>query len=146
MRISDWSSDVCSSDLSPASARSPSRSWTDEPDADAADAGLRPGDLGGQAHQDRLDVAAGLQAEQRAAVMQQVELDVAAAPNQLVASLRLGPAIVHVPLDEARVDVEECLSDVAGEGEVGLEVAVEIVVDDAADAARAVAELGRAHA
>src|SRR3546814_12833887 len=85
---------------------------------------------------DRLDVAAGLQAEQRAAVMQQVELDVAAAPNQLVASLRLGPAIVHVPLDEARVDVEECLSDVAGEGEVGLEAAVEIVVEDAADAAR----------
>src|SRR3546814_6045346 len=82
---------------------------------------------------DRLDVAAGLQAEQRAAVMQQVELDVAAAPNQLVASLLLGPAIVHVPLDEARVDVEECLSDVAGEGEVGLEAAVEIVVEDAAD-------------
>src|SRR3546814_5564251 len=92
---------------------------------------------------DRLDVAAGLQAEQRAAVMQQVELDVAAAPNQLVASLRLGPAIVHVPLDEARVDVEECLSDVAGEGEVGLEAAVEIVVEDAADAARLVAVLDR---
>src|SRR3546814_15645406 len=65
----------------------------------------------------------------------------AAAPNQLVASLRLGPAIVHVPLDEARVDVEECLSDVAGEGEVGLEAAVEIVVEDAADAARLVAVL-----
>src|SRR3546814_3993060 len=67
MRISDWSSDVCSSDLAirrvgrgerspsqnswPASKRRPSRNWADEEDATRGDSGrrdhpatIRPGD------------------------------------------------------------------------------------------------------
>ena len=46
-----------------------------------------PAHLGRQRHQDRLDIAAGHQAELGAAVVQQVELDVAAAPHQLVLAL-----------------------------------------------------------
>ena len=46
-----------------------------------------PARLGRQRHQDRLDVAAGHQAELGAAVVQQVELDIAAAAHQLVLAL-----------------------------------------------------------
>ena len=41
-----------------------------------------------------------------------------------------------MPPDQLRVDVEERLADVLGEREMALEVAFEIVVEDAADAAR----------
>ena len=47
---------------------------------------LAPGRLGRQAHQDRVDVAAGAQAEQGAAVVDQVELGIAAAPFELLAA------------------------------------------------------------
>src|SRR5216683_2545317 len=97
----------------------------------------RPPNLGRQGHQDRLDIAAGHQAELGAAVVQQVELDVAAAPHQLVFALGFRPRLVHVPAHQLGIDREEGLADVAGEGEVAGEVAaVEIVVKDAADAAR----------
>jgi hypothetical protein len=43
-------------------------------------------------HQDRLDIAAGLQTERRAAVVEQVELDIAAATNELMAPLLGRPA------------------------------------------------------
>ena len=54
---------------------------------------LWPGRLRGQRHQDRLDIAAGLEAEQGAAVVEQVELDIAAAADQLVAALLVGPRL-----------------------------------------------------
>src|SRR6516164_1423008 len=57
---------------------------------------LWPLHLGRQRHQDRLDVAAGHQAEPGAAVVQQVELDVAAAPHELVLALGRRPRLVHV--------------------------------------------------
>ena len=73
---------------------------------------------------------------------EQVELDVAAAPDQLAPALLRRPGRVHVAADDARIDFEEGGADVAGEGEVGVPVAgVEIVVEDAADAARLVAVL-----
>ena len=50
-----------------------------------------PADFRGQAHQNGFDVAAGFQAESSAAVVQQVEFDVAAAPDQLMLALRAGP-------------------------------------------------------
>src|SRR3546814_5331372 len=104
MRISDWSSGVCSSDLrsggSPrtsrptagpvwrACARSPTASHPSSPRRPAPDRRLRPGGFRRQAHEDRLDVAAGLQAEPGAAVVEQVELGVAAEAEELVAALR----------------------------------------------------------
>ena len=69
--------------------------------------------------------------------MQQVELDVTAAAHELVLAFGRGPRLVHVSAHDLRVDGEEGLADVAGEGEVALEIAaVEIVIEDAADAAR----------
>ncbi len=53
---------------------------------------LRPFHLGRQAHQDGLDVAAGLQAEQCSPVVDQVELNIAAAAHQLLLTLVRRPA------------------------------------------------------
>ena len=50
-----------------------------------------PADFGRHGGQDRLDVAAGLEAEHGAAVVEQVELDVAAAADQLLVAVGLGP-------------------------------------------------------
>src|SRR3546814_12900911 len=84
-----------------------------------------------QADEGRLDVAAGLQAELGAAVVEQVELGVAAAADKLVAALLLGPGRLHVPAHQLRVDLQEGAADVLGEGEVGQPVAaVEIVVEE----------------
>src|ERR1700759_4335503 len=58
--------------------------------------GLGPARFRWQRHQDRLNVAAGHQAEPGAAIVQQVELGVAAAPHQLVLTLGVGPWLVHV--------------------------------------------------
>src|SRR3990172_10536147 len=85
-------------------------------------------------HQDGLDVAAGLEAEGRAAVVEQVELDIAAAPDELVAALLVGPGSVHVAAHQPGIDVEEGQADIAQEGEVGLPVAAsEVVEEDAAN-------------
>src|SRR6185312_11618020 len=103
---------------------------------------LRPGHHRRQGHQDRLDIAAGLQAEDGAAIVEQVELDIAAAAHQLMLAVLLGPAFLHVAPDERRIDVEEGQSDVARKGEIALPIAaVEIIVEDAADAARLAAML-----
>ena len=72
-----------------------------------------------QAHQDGVDVAAGLEAEQGAAVVEQVELDVAAAEfEQLAACRRRSNGVSIRAPDDLREDVEERLADVAGEGEM----------------------------
>ena len=90
-----------------------------------------------QRHQDRLDAAARLQAEQRAAVVEQVELDVAAA-----AELLEGPLL-------ARCTARPCGGGRSAgtrrgnaspqsrtKAKSALEVAFEVVEEDAADAAR----------
>src|SRR4051794_41075025 len=51
-------------------------------------------------------------------------------------TLRVGPGPVHVPADELRVDIEERLADALGEGEIPLEVAFQVIVEDASDPAR----------
>src|SRR5215210_7185031 len=89
-----------------------------------------------QAHQDRVDVAAGLQAEQSAAVVEQVELDVAAAELEQPLHFFGGKWRRHALPDDLGEDVEECLADVAGEGEVGVEMPFEMVEENAADSAR----------
>src|ERR1700730_10741516 len=102
----------------------------------------RPRHFRRQGHQYGVDVAAGLEAEGGAAVVKQVELDIAAAADELVAALLRGPGLFHVAAHERGIDGEERLAHLLGEGEVALPVAaVDIVVEDTADAARLVAVL-----
>src|SRR5690606_14205453 len=102
-----------------------------------------PGRQRRQAHQDGIDIAAGLEPEQRAAVVDQVELGIAPAPFELAAPVGLVERRRHPPSHQPGEDVEERLADVAGEGEILREsrplagrVAFEMVVEDAADPAR----------
>src|SRR3546814_8297560 len=55
-----------------------------------------------QAHQDRVDIAAGLEPEQRAAIIDQVEFGIAAAPDELCLALFLGKGRRHPPPHEDR--------------------------------------------
>src|SRR5690606_16101389 len=90
----------------------------------------------------RFGASARLQAEQRAAVVDEVELDVAAAPVQLELALAFAEGRRPAPFDDRQVGVEERIADAAREREAALEAAVvEIVEEQAADAARFVAML-----
>src|SRR6266404_5932351 len=101
-----------------------------------------PRRFGRQRHQDRLDIAAGLQPEHRAAVVQQVELDVAAAADELMAALLGGPGEPHARPHDRREDGEQGVSDRSDKDEVALPVAaVEVVEEDPAGAARFAAVL-----
>src|SRR5207248_5985628 len=77
-----------------------------------------------------------LQAEQRAAVVDQVELDVAAAAVLLERLLLRRVRLRLAPPGDRQVGVEEVVAAVAHEGEQPAEVALEAVEEDAADAAR----------
>src|SRR5438132_7771160 len=97
----------------------------------------RPGRFGGERHQDRLDIAAGLQTECGAAVVEQVELDVAAAADELMTALFGRPGEPHPGPHDGRENGEDGVSDRSEEGEVALPVAaIEIVEEDPAGAAR----------
>src|ERR1700693_4144321 len=76
-----------------------------------------------QRGQDRLDIAAGLEAENGAAVVEQVELDIAAAADQLLFALGLVPRVCEIAPHQFGIDVPEGAADLAGEGEIGLPVA-----------------------
>src|SRR3546814_13474043 len=93
MRISDWSSDVCSSDLRAHRATSsPDPALLQERRALRKRGALfLSGPFGErrQAHQDRVDIAAGLEPEQSPAVVYEVEFGIAPEPDQL--RLALGP-------------------------------------------------------
>ena len=54
--------------------------------------------------QDRVDIAAGAQAEDRAAVVEQVELDIAAAAHELLVALGLGPGLGEIASHQLRID------------------------------------------
>src|SRR5207244_2520925 len=92
-----------------------------------------------QRHQDALDPAAGLQPEERAAVVQQVELDVPAAAEQLEPPLPLRVRQRLAAADDRQVRVQERLAGVADKGERLFEIALDVIEEDAADAARLVA-------
>src|SRR6266436_2077461 len=97
----------------------------------ASEALLRPRRFGRQRHQDRLDIAAGLQTEHRPTVVKQVELDVAAAADELMAALLGGPGEPHARPHDGRDDGEDGVTDRSEEGEVALPVAaVEVVEED----------------
>src|SRR5690606_21976335 len=79
-----------------------------------------------QAHQDRLAAAAGLEAEQGAAVPEQVELDVAPAPVELELALAFAVPRVATAFDDRHVRVEETVADRAQVVEIALEVRVQV--------------------
>ena len=95
------------------------------------------------ATQDRLGAPAGLQPEQRAAVVDQIELDVAAAAIRLEFPLALAVGQRPPPFDDRRVGGEEVVADRLRQCERELEVALgKIIEEDSADAARLGAVLG----
>ena len=97
----------------------------------------RPFHLRRQRGQDRIDVAAGLQPEDGAAVVEQVEFDIAAAADQLLLAIGRRPRRVEIAPHQLGIDFQEGAADVLGEGEIGVPVAAVVpVVEDAADAAR----------
>src|SRR5437870_7098321 len=97
---------------------------------------LGPGRLRRQGHQDRLDIAAGAQPEPGAAVVEQVEFDIAAAAHQLMLPLLRRPGPVHPRPHDTREDREKGFPDGPDKGEVALPIsAVEIIEKDPADAA-----------
>src|SRR5205823_5644888 len=96
-----------------------------------------PGRFGRERHQDRFDIAAGPQAEAGAAVVEQVELDVTAAADQLVTALFGGPRAVHPCPRDRRKDREKRFADRPDKSEIAFPVAArEIVEENPAGAAR----------
>src|SRR5207253_9192955 len=93
-----------------------------------------------QRGENRFDIAPGFEPEQRAAVMEQVELDVAAAAHQLLLALGFRPGLCPIAPDELRVDAQEGASDFPGEDKIRFPIAAVVpIVKNAADAARLVA-------
>src|SRR5436190_5139129 len=90
--------------------------------------------------QDRLYVAARLQAEDGASVVEQIEFNVASAPDQLFFTVGRVPRRVEIAPDEFGIDLQKGAADILGKGEVGIPVAgIVPVVEDSADAARLLA-------
>src|SRR5262249_41192046 len=92
-----------------------------------------------QRGEDRVDVAAGLEAEHCAAVVEQVELDVTAAADELLLALGLVPGLREIGPNDLWVDLQECPADILGEGESRRPAALALrrrqpVVEDATDA------------
>src|SRR3546814_12414279 len=94
-----------------------------------------------QAKQERVAAAAGRDPEQRAAVQQQVELDVAAGPVELELALAFAVRRVAAALDDRHVRVEETVADRAQVVEVAFEIRVQVVEEQPAHATRFVAVL-----
>src|SRR5262245_38918219 len=101
---------------------------------------VAPGRERRQRGEDRLAASPGLQPEARAAILQQVELDGAAAPPELEVALALAPERVLAPRQDRLIGGQEVLGHAAQEREGALEAALAPVVEEqAADAARLVA-------
>ena len=83
----------------------------------------RPFHFGRHRRQDRIDIAAGFQTENGAAVVEQVEFDIAAAPDQLLLAIGRRPRRVEIAPHQFGIDLQEGAADVLGEGEVGIPVA-----------------------
>src|SRR3546814_18726116 len=60
-----------------------------------------------QAHQDRIDIAAGLEAEQRAAAIDEVDFGIAAAPDQLLLPFGVGSGEATPATPDLREEVQE---------------------------------------
>src|SRR6266567_938423 len=93
-----------------------------------------------QRHQDRFGATVGLQAEQRSAIVDEIEFDVAATPIRLEFTLARDVRLVLAPREDRLVGRQEMIADAARESEAVLEPAIaQIVVEDPANAAWLVA-------
>src|SRR5665213_3085570 len=89
-----------------------------------------------QRHQDCFGAPVRLQPEQRAAVLHEIELDVATAPVELELALALAMGVVAMALDERQVSRDERLGDALRQRERAPAAIVgEVVEEDATDAA-----------
>src|SRR5258706_103970 len=90
----------------------------------------------GQGHQYRLGAAGRLQAEQRAAIIDEIELHVAAAAIGLEVSLALAVRNTFAALDDGNIGGNKMVADAASKLEARVETAlVQIVEENPADAA-----------
>src|ERR1700722_790955 len=116
------------------SLRSPTKRRTPREKAD-----LGPLHFRWQRGEDRVHIAAGLQAKRRAAVVEQVEFHIAAAAHELLLALLLVPGGLEIPPHECGINLEEGKPHLADESEIGPPVAgIQIVEENSADAARLV--------
>src|SRR5580704_5544690 len=95
----------------------------------------RPLHHGRQRRQDRIDIAAGAQPEDCAAVIEQIELDIAATAHKLFLALGFCPWFCKILPHEIGIDIKKCETDVLGEGKSSVPIALKIIVKDTADAA-----------
>src|SRR6266545_6880141 len=97
---------------------------------------------GRERHQYRLRAASGLQSEERPAVVDEVELDVAAAAVGLEIPLALAVGEAPPPLENRKVSRQKMLADAAREIETEVEAfLVQVVEENSADPARLAAVL-----
>src|SRR5213078_1277299 len=96
----------------------------------------------GQGHQYRLSAAGRLQAEQRAAIIDEIELHIAAAAIGLEVSLTLAVRKIFPALDDGKIGREKMIADGASELETRIETSLgQIVEENPSDAARLAAVL-----
>src|SRR5207249_257979 len=88
-----------------------------------------------QAHQDCFDIAAGLQTKHGAAIVEQVELGIAAAPFELARLLLRRKGHSHPAAHQLWENVEKGFADLAGEGEQLLEIPFQVIIEYPANAA-----------
>ena len=69
----------------------------------------------GEAGQDRVHVPAGLQPEDGAAIVEQVELDIAATADQLLLAISFGPVLIEILAHDVIVDERKGAADFLGE-------------------------------
>src|ERR1700749_4673564 len=107
------------------------------------DARLSPAGQRRHRRQDRRYIATGLQAEDRAAIIDEIELDVTPTARQLLLALGRVPRLFGVAPYNVGIDRNEALANVAHKSEVFIERgiqsvarAVKIIEEDAADPAR----------
>src|SRR6185369_10771106 len=102
---------------------------------------LRPLHRGRHGRQDGFYVAAGLEAENGTAVVQEIEFDVATAADELFLAVSFGPRDCEVFANQPWVDSQECSTNVLCERKRLIPIRFEIIIKYAADAARFVSVL-----
>src|SRR6185436_18102398 len=84
--------------------------------------------------EDRIHIAAGFQPEDGAAVIQQVEFDIAPASDELLFAVGLIPGSSKIAPDQFGIDLQESAADALREGKVCVPIAgIVPVVKNAAD-------------
>src|SRR5690606_21292031 len=73
--------------------------------------------------QNRIHIAAGLEPESGATIVEQVEFDIAATTYQLLVALGFGPGLLEIPAHKLGVDVDEGFAHGAGESEIRIPIA-----------------------